>query len=230
MPLDMSRISALCFDVDGTLSNTDDQFVLKLVKLLQPFRFLFPNFNSHKFARKAVMATEAPGNFLFGLPDRMRMDNKIASIGDFIYRLGLGKGPHPFLLIEGVKTMLEQLYLLYPMAVVSARGERSAQWFLDQFELSHFFKTIVTAQTCEFTKPYPDPIEWAAKEMGVSPQECLMIGDTTVDILAAKAAGAQAVGVLCGFGERAELKAAGADIIVETTKDINSVLLSVNSY
>jgi phosphoglycolate phosphatase len=56
--------------------------------------------------------------------------------------------------------------------------------------------------------------------MGVLPGECLMIGDTTVDILAAKAAGAQSSGVLCGFGERAELNAAGADIIIDTTKDI----------
>jgi phosphoglycolate phosphatase-like HAD superfamily hydrolase len=122
--------------------------------------------------------------------------------------------------------MLEQLYQHYPMAVVSARGGRSTQWFLDQFELMPLFKTVVTAQTCEFTKPYPDPIQWAAKEMGVSAQECLMIGDTTVDILAAKRAGAQSIGVLCGFGERAELKAAGANIIVETTEAITSVLVS----
>ncbi|MBE9524997.1 MAG: HAD family hydrolase, partial [Chloroflexi bacterium] len=127
--------------------------------------------------------------------------------------------------MDGVKTMLGELGHHYPMAVVSARGERSTHWFLDQFELTHLFKTIVTAQTCAHTKPYPDPIQWAAKEMGVLPGECLMIGDTTVDILAAKAAQAQSAGVLCGFGERAELHAAGADIIIDTTKDITEQLL-----
>lgn len=224
MSLDLTRIRALCFDVDGTLSDTDDQFVHRLVKMLRPFRFLFADNDPHAFARRAVMATEAPGNFLYGLPDRLGIDDQIAALGDFIYRLGLGKNPKPFLLIEGVKTMLQQLHHHYPMSVVSARGERSTGWFLDQFELMPLFKTIVTAQTCEFTKPYPDPIQWAAKEMGVLPQECLMIGDTTVDMLAAKAAGAQSVGVLCGFGERAELQAAGADIIIETTKNITEKL------
>jgi phosphoglycolate phosphatase-like HAD superfamily hydrolase len=56
--------------------------------------------------------------------------------------------------------------------------------------------------------------------MGVRPQECLMIGDTTVDIRAGKAAGAQAVGVLCGFGEEAELRQLGADQILRSTSDL----------
>ena len=36
--------------------------------------------------------------------------------------------------------------------------------------------------------------------MGVAPRDCLMIGDTTIDIRTGRAAGAQTVGVLCGFG------------------------------
>ena len=39
--------------------------------------------------------------------------------------------------------------------------------------------------------------------MGVAPGNVLMVGDTTVDIRAGKAAGAQTVGVLCGFGQEA---------------------------
>ena len=42
MPLDISRIQALCFDVDGTLRDTDDQMVLRFSRRLQPVRFLFP--------------------------------------------------------------------------------------------------------------------------------------------------------------------------------------------
>ncbi len=217
MTLDTSRIRALCFDVDGTLSDTDDQFVEKLTKLLNPVRFLFPSKDPRPFSRSFVMKTESPGNIIFGIPDRLGIDDEIAAIGDSIYRLGLGKGPKPFKLVPGVKEMLVQLHERYPMAVVSARGGRSTGWFLDQFELKPLFKCIVTAQTCEYTKPYPDPILWAAEQMEVSPEECLMIGDTTVDILAAKAAGAQSVGVLCGFGEEDELVEAGADLIIDET-------------
>ncbi|MPN00756.1 Phosphoglycolate phosphatase [bioreactor metagenome] len=56
--------------------------------------------------------------------------------------------------------------------------------------------------------------------MQVPAQNCLMIGDTTVDILAGKAAGAQTVGVLCGFGEEGELRRAGADLIVKDLKEL----------
>ncbi len=225
MALDPSRIRALCFDVDGTLSDTDDQFVEKLIKWLKPVRFLFPARDPRPFARRLVMATESPGNFIYGIPDRLGIDDEIAALGDSIYRLGLGRGPKPFKLVPGVKEMLVQLQAHYPMAVVSARGGRSTGWFLDQFELKHFFQCIATAQTCEYTKPYPDPIEWAAEQMGVNPKECLMIGDTTVDILAASAAGGQSVGVLCGFGEEDELIEAGADLIIDQTSSLPGVLL-----
>ena len=96
--------------------------------------------------------------------------------------------------------------------------------FLDQFELRPYFALVVTALTAEHTKPYPDPILYAAEKMGVNPQNCLMIGDTTVDIRAGKAAGAQTVGVLCGFGEEPELRHQGADLILESTAKLADVL------
>ena len=120
--------------------------------------------------------------------------------------------------------MLEKLSLRYPLAVVSARDTRSTLEFLDQFNLTAFFKCIATDQTCVHTKPFPDPILWAAKQMGVTPGACLMVGDTTVDIRAGKAAGAQTVGVLCGFGEAAELSQHGADLLLSITADLVQAL------
>jgi phosphoglycolate phosphatase len=63
--------------------------------------------------------------------------------------------------------------------------------------------------------------------MGVQPAECLMIGDTTVDIRAGKSAGAQTIGVLCGFGEEPELRQLGADLILRSTSDLDE-LFDVN--
>jgi FMN phosphatase YigB (HAD superfamily) len=60
MPLDHSRIRALCFDIDGTLSDTDDQFVRKLARRLSPLKFLFPHKDPLPFARRLAMATETP--------------------------------------------------------------------------------------------------------------------------------------------------------------------------
>ncbi len=226
MPLDIPRIRALCFDVDGTLSDTDDQFVQKLTGWLHPMRFLFSGGNPLPFARRLVMTTERPGNILLGIPDRLGIDDEIAAFGDWLYRRGLGKNPQPFLLVPGVNDLLSRLQPHFPMSVVSARGQRTTQIFLNQYQLDPFFQSVATGQTCRRTKPHPDPILWAAAQMQTPPENCLMIGDTTVDIRAGKAAGAQTVGVLCGFGEEDELRRAGADLILPNTAALTDVLLA----
>jgi phosphoglycolate phosphatase-like HAD superfamily hydrolase len=120
--------------------------------------------------------------------------------------------------------MLAALKGHYPMAVVSARHEKSTMRFLEQFDLVKYFDVIVTGLSAPHTKPFPDPIFLAAQKMGAKPSECLMIGDTTVDIRAGKSAGAQTVGVLCGFGEEKELKDMGADLIISNTPQLAEVL------
>lgn len=224
MPLDLPRIRAICFDIDGTLSDTDDQFVEKIERFITPFKVFFHDQNPRLFARKLVMFTETPGNFLIGIPDKLRIDKELAAIGDFLFRKG-HKETGSFQLIPGVDDLLIKLSQQYPLSVVSARGARTTNIFLDQFDLKKYFICIATAHTCDYTKPYPDPIFWTARQMNVQPQECLMIGDTTVDIRAAKSAGAQSVGVLCGFGEENELRKAGADLIIENTAEITEFLL-----
>lgn len=224
MALDISRISGICFDIDGTLSDTDDQFVQRLNKWLKPFQFIFSERDILTISRRIIMVTESPATYLHGLPDRLGIDGILAGLGDYFYRKGLRSSPEPFSLIDGIDGMLEALYTLYPLGIVSARGESSVNYFLDQFHLNRYFQIVVTAQTCRRTKPHPSPILWAAENMGILPEECLMVGDTTVDITAGKSAGAQTVGVLCGFGEREELLNAGADLILETTSELISYM------
>jgi phosphoglycolate phosphatase len=50
---------------------------------------------------------------------------------------------------------------------------------------------------------------------GLDPAEVCMVGDREHDVIAAKRNGVPVVGVLWGYGERAELEAAGADLIIE---------------
>jgi phosphoglycolate phosphatase-like HAD superfamily hydrolase len=128
------------------------------------------------------------------------------------------------MLIPGVGEMLSRLKGSYPLSVVSARDEKSTMQFLNRFDLVKYFDVIVTGLTAPHTKPYPDPILYAAQKMSVRPAECLMIGDTTVDMRAGKSAGAQTVGVLCGFGEEPELRKLGADVILKTTSDLTDIL------
>ncbi len=223
MPLHVSRIRAICFDVDGTLSDTDDVLLEKIARLVAPFHFLFPKKEVTHAARRLVMASEAPANFLIGLPDLLGLDDKLFALADWLARKSHRK-PGKFLLIPGVKEMLEELSQRYPLAVVSARDARTTNIFLERFGLLPYFKCVAVAQTCKHTKPFPDPVLWAAGQMGVDAGDCLMVGDTTVDVRAGNAAGAQTVGVLCGFGEEAELREHDADMILTTTPELVQVL------
>lgn len=223
MSLDLSRIEALCFDVDGTLNDTDDQFTERAEPFFKAIRSLLPAQDYQRAARRFVMWSEAPGNALIGVPDILGVDHHLAKIVNWLNQKRKAQIKH-FRPVAGVSEMLAALDGKYPMCVVSARDEESTREFLRQAGIEQYFICVAGALTCARTKPYPDPIYWAAEKMGVKAGNCLMIGDTTVDMRAGKAAGAQTVGVLCGFGERPELERTGAKLILETTPELVRVL------
>jgi HAD superfamily hydrolase (TIGR01509 family) len=223
MPLDINRIKAICFDVDGTLSDTDDLYIQKILPLVKPLRWLTPRKEPSFLARRLIMNMETPGNNLYHLLDRFGMDAFAGRVYNRINRINHSirpKASKKFMIVPGTVQALEAMKQRFPLAVVSAGSRSSIFGFLEAFSLVPHFKAIATSQTCEYTKPYPHPVLWAAHQMGVEPGECVMIGDTVVDIRAGRSAGAQTVGVLCGFGEEAELRNAGADLIVNSPLDL----------
>lgn len=223
MGLDIGRIEALLFDIDGTLSDSDDVMVEKLERFLRPFLFFLNGEKRKKFARWLVMAVETPGNFLYSMADRFDLDSILIRSIDRRARSRRSR-PRTYRLIPGVEECLGCLGARYPMGVASARDESTVRDFLAQTGLEDRFRVVVSAGTVRHTKPFPDPLLHAAREMGAAPDTCLMVGDTTVDMRAAKEAGMQAVGVLCGFGREGELRRAGADLILESTADLPCAL------
>jgi len=172
------------------------------------------------------MWLESPGNVAMGLADRLGLDDELIGALAWFYRM---PGRSTRLLppaIPGVEKLLSALDGHFPMAVVSARDEHSTLAFLDQSGLRSHFDVIVTALSTPHSKPFPDPVLQAARELGVPVADCLMIGDSTVDIRAGRLAGTQTVGVLCGFGERKELMRAGADLILPATPDLLPLLVT----
>ncbi len=225
MPFDAARVRVLIFDVDGTLSDTDDRWVNRASRLLHPLRFFFPGRSVQPTARRLVMAMDAPGNAVFALIDRLHLDAPLAHVTDLFRSKNNPHPPTGHSLIPGTLELLTALSPHYPLAVFTARDKASTFAFLDQFNLHPFFRIVATALTCTHTKPYPDPILWIAAQMGVEPDACLMIGDTVVDIRAAQAAGAQTAAVLCGFGSQGELAQANPDLILPTPASLLQVLL-----
>ena len=220
MSLDLNRIKALCFDVDGTLSDTDDLYVQKILGFFPRFLFKQPDYA----ARRLVMWMEAPGNALLGFADTIGLDDEMVAAISWMSR-HRKRSAGKFLLVPGVDDMLRQVKGRYPMAVVSARDEGGTMAFLEQFDIVKYFDVVITGLSAEHTKPYPDPIFLAAHRMKVVAEDCLMIGDTTVDMRAGRSAGAQTAGVLCGFGEEAELVRMGANVILKDTTKILEFLM-----
>jgi haloacid dehalogenase superfamily, subfamily IA, variant 3 with third motif having DD or ED/haloacid dehalogenase superfamily, subfamily IA, variant 1 with third motif having Dx(3-4)D or Dx(3-4)E len=223
MGFDASRVKAICFDVDGTLSDTDDEWVAQIEQRLRVLKHLMPASELHALARWLIMASETPMNAVYHWLDALSLDDTFARL----YERMIQKRKHTpkdFWLMAGADGLLADLSARFPLAVVSARDELTTGAFIDQFSLRHLFAAVATSQTCLHTKPYPQPVLWAAEKMRVAPQHCLMVGDTTVDILAGKAAGAQTVGLLCGFGTERELRRAGANLILKDLREIADYL------
>jgi HAD superfamily hydrolase (TIGR01549 family) len=223
MTLDKHRIKAICFDIDGTLSDTDNQMIAQVQRWLAPLRIFMDQEALPIIARRVVMALESPVNLMYEWLDRLNLDRILAWVMDRFAGRGFRKR-NQFLLIEGVVPMLDLLSKKYPLAIVSARDENSALQFLQQFKLIRYFKAIITSQTCPHTKPYAQPLLFAAERLGVSPKGILMVGDTYVDIKTGKRAGAQTLGVLCGFGMERELEREGADMLLPSTADLKELL------
>ncbi len=222
---DPHRVQAILFDIDGTLADTDDVYVYRLARRLRFFRRLFRDHNPTPFARRLVMLADTPMNGFVTLIDRLGLDNVLSPIYNKIRQWRGGFQPHNIALMPGALAALLYLRQQFPLAIVTTRGSQSTKEFLDNCRLAGLFQVVASIRTCRRTKPHPDPILWAADQLEITAHDCLMVGDTTVDIRAGVAAGAQTVGVLCGFGERRELEHAGANLIL---KDITELVGFLN--
>lgn len=225
LPLDRARVRALLFDVDGTLSDSDDHMVSRVASKLGFLDRLFKPGSAHRLARGFVHFAESPGNWLLQMADRLSLDSFLASLLD---RRANQKEAEiqDFPGISGILPMLKVLSGRFPLAIVSARNEVTTRHFLRLNQLEEFFPVVVTSQTCRRTKPFADPLLFAAEQLGVPIENCLMIGDTVTDIRAAKAAGAQSLSVLCGFGLEKELRRAGTQEILPSTSELATYLTS----
>ena len=84
------------------------------------------------------------------------------------------------------------------------------QDFRDKIGCDDVVSAAVNSSDVEQSKPAPDIVRAALEAVGVAPENAVMLGDTVYDVRAAKAAGVECIGLMCGgIGER-ELQEAGA--------------------
>ncbi len=236
MPLDLSRIRALCFDVDGTLADTDDHIVARLAGLIDAIPRVSGR-RAERLARQAVMAMETPVHGAYARLDQLGLDVPVTRLRARLKAIrargidpahtrnpeAIDEVPHE--MVAGVQQMIVRLATHYPLCTISTGGAPRVARFLEHYGVREHFTEVIGSQTTRRMKPHPEPLLFAAEAMGVRPEECLMVGDTTIDIRTGVAAGAQTVGVLCGFGTERELRDTGADLILRTTSDLLGLLM-----
>lgn len=215
--LPVEQIRAILFDLDGTLLDTDDQALARIGRYLRPVT----GGRTDATVRWLLMQAETPGNVLMTLIDALHLDHRLLSMSD---RLRRWRGVYPayeFQLIPGAAEALLQLSQHYRLGIVTTRSRYHIEQFLARFpEIAPLIEVSCGMQDTRRHKPHPAPLLFVANRLGLSPDQCLMVGDTTVDIRSARRAGAWSAAVLSGFGERSELERAGAHIVLDSVAEL----------
>ncbi len=118
--------------------------------------------------------------------------------------------------VAGVRSFLQAT--AGPRCVASSSTPTQLQWKLSITELNQFFHPHVFSTTAVTNgKPAPDLFLYAAKQLGATPSNCVVIEDSANGIRAAKAAGMLAVGLTaadhCAIEHHELLTASGADFV-----------------
>ncbi|GIX15236.1 MAG: haloacid dehalogenase [Paracoccaceae bacterium] len=128
-------------------------------------------------------------------------------------------------LFPGARAALERLSAdpATLIGIATGKGRRGLDQMLALHGLGHHFATLQTADLHP-SKPHPAMLHAALAETGVEPAAAVMVGDTEFDIAMARAAGLRSVGVTWGYHPPSRLRAAGADIVVDSFAALEAVL------
>ena len=220
-PIPFEEIQAILFDLDGTLIDTDDQAVAKIVRWLRPF----VGQRTPQFARWLLMKIESPANALITLADILHLDEPLKWFTNWRQSRRTDPFIGEFQVIPGVLEMLHAIPERYRLGIVTTRSRHQIEGFLAQFpDIAPRFEVTCGSQDTRRLKPHPSPIQEAAQRLKLPVVACLMVGDTSVDMHSARRAGAWRIGVLSGFGREHELREAGAQAILKSTADLAQLL------
>ncbi|NRA68424.1 MAG: HAD family phosphatase [Pseudobacteriovorax sp.] len=86
-----------------------------------------------------------------------------------------------------------------PMAIATSSPRLEIAGILSRFELSKFFKDIVTLDDVTSPKPDPQAYQKAAGILGQDPKDCLVFEDSIIGSTAARAAGCQLIGITSSY-------------------------------
>lgn len=132
-------------------------------------------------------------------------------------------------LFDGALAALDRLEAQgYLLGVATGKARRGLNAVLDRHGLARRFVTLQTGDQGP-GKPHPAMLERAMAETGLRPEDVIMIGDTSYDMLMARSAGVHAIGVSWGYHPAEELRAAGAHSVIARFDELPAVFPSERS-
>lgn len=221
----MSMIKLVIFDLDGTLLDTIGDLSAACDAMLALHGF--PRHTQEGYRRMV-------GNGIRRLVERSlpedRRDEQTVErarrsfVEYYVEHIDVFTRPY-----DGIETVLKELSECgVKMAVVSNKFQRGTERLIGRFFGDTEFVAVFGQREGIPLKPDPCSDFEIMRIAGVGCDETLHVGDSAVDIAAAKAAGVRSVGVSWGFRPREELELGGADRIIDAPEELIEVLNELN--
>lgn len=229
-------VRAAVLDLDGTLVHTLDDFVEALRRML---RDLPEPYASYTIDAAVVEPLVGKGSenlirSLLALIDKEYVaTQKIASSGESLQQdtlaLACARYLHHYADVNGrfatvypgVREGLPALQALgWPLACVTNKPTAYAQALLHATGLAPFFRFTLGGDALPRKKPDPLPLLTACERLGVPPAQTLMVGDSSNDAQAARAAGCPVWLMTYGYNHGQAIRGVDADGFVDRLTDL----------
>lgn len=107
-----------------------------------------------------------------------------------------------------------------PLGVVTNKLGAASRSLLDAARISAYFDVCICGDEVSRAKPAPDLLLAACAALAVEPAQTLMVGDSTNDVAAARAAGCPVVCVSYGYNHGRDIAHAGADRVIDSLVEL----------
>jgi len=108
----------------------------------------------------------------------------------------------------------------FKIGLVTSKYRKPVMEVLAHFNLMELFDTIVTGYEVKRHKPAPDMILEAAKRLKVTVSNCVVVGDSPLDVEAGRRAGALTIAVLTGPYDKQEAQKVNPNFIIENFESV----------
>jgi pyrophosphatase PpaX len=122
------------------------------------------------------------------------------------------------MLLPHAKTVLRTMGNLFRLGLVTSGSRTRVLQQLSGFGLMRLFAARVYSESAAYRKPHPAPLRLALHNLRIAPSDAVYVGDSPEDILMAQRSGVRTVAVLGPFPTHERLRAAHADVLLESIR------------